>query len=103
MNCCDDNGRCHGGSDCAARVERSCDELGACQAKRPRCAGCTAGLQVVEAIRFAPGAVEGYRAGFFGSPAQRRELKRWLLPSLGFTGVVTLAGLAAGLISGWLQ
>jgi hypothetical protein len=36
----------------------------------------------------------------FGSPAQRRELKRWLLPSLAFTLIVTLVGLVVGLIAG---
>jgi hypothetical protein len=51
-------------------------------------------------LRFAPGALEGYRAPLFGSPAQRRELKRWLLPSLCFTASVGLVALVLGLIAG---
>jgi hypothetical protein len=104
MNCCDDNGKCTGGAGCAARTVRSCDELGLCQHKRPRCDGCTVGLQLTsEGIRFAPGEIEHYRTPFLGTPAQRRDLKRWLLPSLAFTVTVALCGLAAGVIAGrWL-
>jgi hypothetical protein len=104
MNCCDDNGKCTGGNGCAARTVRSCDELAVCQQREPRCDGCISGMQLTsQGIRFAPGAVEKYRAPFFGSPAQRRELLRWLKPSLAFTAAVILAGLAAGLIAGWLS
>lgn len=97
MNCCADNGRC----TCSTGTPRSCDELGLCQRRKPRCEGCIEGLQLTtEGIRFAPGAVEGYRAPVFGSPAQRRELMRWLKPALAFTTVVGLCGLAAGVIAG---
>ncbi|OGB36228.1 MAG: hypothetical protein A3I16_09875 [Burkholderiales bacterium RIFCSPLOWO2_02_FULL_66_35] len=77
MNCCDDNGKCTGGHGCAAR--------------KPE------GAQV---LRLAPGVIEGHKVGLLGTPAQRRELKRWLLPSLAFSAVVTLCGLAVGVIAG---
>jgi hypothetical protein len=50
----------------------------------------------------APGVVEGYRVGFFGSAAQRRELRRWVVPAVALVAVCALAGLAAGLKVGWL-
>ncbi|MGS5089038.1 hypothetical protein ACVC7V_21345 [Hydrogenophaga sp. A37] len=49
---------------------------------------------------FAPGAIERHKVGLLGTPAQRRELKRWLLPSLAFTVVVGLCALAVGVIAG---
>lgn len=98
MNCCDDNGKCHGGTGCAERPVRSCDELGTCQGRTPPCAGCTPATATTQPLNLAPGAVEGYRVGFFGSPAQRRELLRWLVPSLAFSAVCALAAVAAGVI-----
>jgi hypothetical protein len=77
MNCCDANGKCTGGAGCATRS--------------PDCG---------QVLRLAPGVIEGHRVGLLGTPAQRRELKRWLLPSLGFSAVVALAGLAVGVIAG---
>lgn len=97
MNCCDDNGKC----TCSTGTPRSCDEQAVCQRREPRCEGCLEGASLTsEGIRFAPGTVEGYRAPFFGSLAQRRELMRWLRPALTFTAVVALCGLAAGVIAG---
>jgi hypothetical protein len=104
MNCCDDNGKCTNGPDCAARAERSCDALGLCQGKSPRCDGCTTGLQLTsEGIRFAPGVIEHEPGGLLGTPAQRRELARWLVPSLLFSAVIGLVGLVVGLIAGRLS
>ncbi|MGS5088259.1 hypothetical protein ACVC7V_17390 [Hydrogenophaga sp. A37] len=104
MNCCDDNGKCTGGAGCAARTVRSCDELGVCQHKRPRCEGCTVGLQLTsEGIRFAPGEIEHYRTPFLGTPAQRRELARWSKQAAALLVVVGLASLAVGVIAGRLQ
>lgn len=82
MDCCDANGRCTGGTGCAARPMST------------HTSSCS------DRLRFAPGALEGYRAPLFGSPAQRRELKRWLLPSLCFTASVGLVALVLGLIAG---
>lgn len=54
-------------------------------------------------LQLAPGATEGYRVGLLGTPAQRRELLRWLKPALAFSLTVALCGLAAGVIVGSLQ
>jgi hypothetical protein len=54
-------------------------------------------------LHLAPGATEGYRVGLLGTPAQRRELMRWLKPALAFSLAVALCGLAAGVIVGSLQ
>jgi hypothetical protein len=51
-------------------------------------------------LQLAPGAIEGYRVGLLGTPAQRRELMRWLKPALAFSLTVALCGLAAGVIAG---
>lgn len=51
-------------------------------------------------LHLAPGATEGYRVGLLGTPAQRRELLRWLKPGLAFSLTVALCGLAAGVIAG---
>lgn len=161
MNCCDDNGRCHGGAGCAARsaspaagggcthdchegractcavpapgtVPRpgpgtvqplraahrrgvlNCDALGVCQGLLPRCEGCISGLQLTgrgieptghagaAPLQLAPGAVEGYRPGFFGTPAQRRELLRWAREALSVAAAVSTAALLMGLVAGWI-
>ena len=77
---------------------QTCKELGVCKCPLPECQDNTA-----RPLRFAPGVVQGYRAPALGTPAQRRELARWLVPALLFTSGVGLAGLAAGLIAGALQ
>lgn len=81
----------------------SCNELGLCQRQfgKPPCIGCT--VENDEPLRLAPGVLEGYRVPHLGTAAQRRELVRWLVPALLFTGVVGMAGLAVGLIAGALQ
>lgn len=95
MNCCDDNGKCTGGHGCVTHA-RSCDELGVCQGRTPPCSlDCCAPV-----LRLAPGVIEGHKVGWLGTPAQRRELMRWLKPSLAFTAVVGLCGLAVGVIAG---
>lgn len=107
MNCCDDNGKCVCGVGTQQGVARTCDELGLCQwsVKRAgaRCPGCIEGLQLTsEGIRLAPGATEGYRAPFLGTPAQRRELVRLLKFGALWVVVFGLSGYAAALIAGWL-
>ncbi|MDP3322373.1 MAG: hypothetical protein Q8S71_02360 [Hydrogenophaga sp.] len=77
MNCCDANGKCTGGTGCATRS-----------------------LDCGHVLRLAPGVIEGHKVGLLGTPAQRRELMRWLKPSLAFTAVVGLCGLAVGVIAG---
>ncbi|WP_137921661.1 hypothetical protein [Hydrogenophaga sp. 2FB] len=42
MNCCSDYGQCTRGADCPARA-RTCDQLGVCQDRTPRCKGCKPG------------------------------------------------------------
>lgn len=46
----------------------------------------------------APGTVEGYRVGWLGTPAQRREL--WLFLSL--LTRIGAAAIGAGFVLGWL-
>lgn len=113
MNCCDDNGKCR--CDLGGQVkpgQRSCDELGLCQERFPACGGCstshntermTAAYASGPQPRYdlAPGVIEGYRPGFLGTPAQRRELKRLGLSTLWWAGWSSLAGVAVGLISGY--
>jgi branched-subunit amino acid transport protein len=48
---------------------------------------------------FAPGAIESHRRTRT-TPAQRRELVRWLKRSLAFAGVVALLALVAGTLVG---
>ena len=76
----------------------SCDALGVCQQRRPLCSGCTVARP--SPLRLAPGVVEGFRVGFLGSPAQRRELLRWVLGAALWLGVVGCGGLAAGVMAG---
>ena len=101
MNCCDDNGKCTSGPDCAARTERSCDELGICQERYPRCGGCLArhdtadmdGAAFAHGPTLAPGVVERLPVN---QPLQTGFAKAaawWLTWCF-------LAGLAAVLISG---
>jgi hypothetical protein len=54
-------------------------------------------------LRLAPGVIEGHKVGWLGTTAQRRELMRWLGPSLLFSAAVGLAGLVVGLIAGRLS
>jgi hypothetical protein len=98
MNCCDANGRC----TCSTGTPRTCDELGVCQGLTPPCTyadGKTVACPTP--LHLAPGAVEGYRAPFLGTPAQRRELVRLLKFGALWMVVFGLSGFAAGLIAGW--
>ena len=52
---------------------------------------------------FAPGAVSYTRRGFLGSPAQRRELVRWVRAAVVFAAAVGVCALAAGYVSGVLS
>jgi hypothetical protein len=79
-------------------THHTCKDLGVCKCPGRDCLDNTA-----RPLRFAPGVLEGYREHVLGNAAQRRELRRWLMPALAFTAVVGLAGLAAGVIAGWLQ
>lgn len=79
MNCCDANGKCTGGLGCAAR---STAKDGA--------------------LRFAPGQIDAYRRPLLGTPAQRRELGRWVLVLAGFGAVAVVAAFAVGVIAGRL-
>lgn len=106
MNCCNDFGRCNCGNGVCAPIKASrpatlCDERMVCQSLSPRCPGCTSGLQLTQAgIRLAPGVVEGYKAPFLGSPAQRRELVRQAKRAAVWVVILTLVAFAAGLSAG---
>lgn len=50
----------------------------------------------------APGTVEGYRVGWLGTPAQRRELWRFLGLLTAIGGAAIGAALLLGLLLGWL-
>lgn len=112
MNCRDANGNCTGGAGCAARTVRSCDELGLCQGRTPRCPGCAeedavlsyAAFQLLtESPRtptaFAPGTIESYRARFW-TPARRRSLLRTLLICSAAGAILAVSAFFAGLIVG---
>lgn len=50
----------------------------------------------------APGTVEGYRVGWLGTPAQRRELWRFLSLLAGIGAAAIGAGFLLGVLLGWL-
>lgn len=87
-----------------ARVgKRSCADLALCQSRTPPCTladGKTPACP--QALRFAPGVIEGHKVGFLGTPAQRRELVRYLRQLAGWGAVLVVGGLFVGLISGAL-
>jgi uncharacterized iron-regulated membrane protein len=79
----------------ASAYRYSCDELAACQSRPTPCAGCQ--------HPFAPGAITRHqrrRLSQLGSPAQRLELKRWLLLAAVLAALAITLGLAAGLATG---
>lgn len=84
-------------------MSRSCEELGVCQGRTPPCTyadGKTVACpNPVSELRLAPGAVEGFKVGFLGTPAQRRELVRWLGRVAAWGAVLVVAGFAAGVMS----
>lgn len=63
---------------------RSCTELGVCQSRTPACPGCR--------IRFAPGAIQGYR----------RPESAWSKILRAFAAAAPLA-FTIGLVAGWLN
>jgi hypothetical protein len=115
MNCCNDFGQCTCGMGeppaAPTAQQRSCDALGVCQQRFPACGGCLAShdtARMTERVAtgpqprysFAPGVVEGYRAPFLGTAAQRRELKRAGFAVLWWLAGCTLAAFALGLVVG---
>lgn len=106
MNCCDASGACKEGVGCAAR-QRSCEELGVCQGRIPPCTyadGKTIACpNPATALNLAPGSVEGFKVGFLGTPAQRRELGRFAKGAGLWLLACGLTGFAAGLVSGALK
>lgn len=83
--------------------KRSCSELAVCQGRTPPCTladGKTPACP--QALRFAPGVIEGHKVGLLGSPAQRRELVRWAWQVARYGAVLVVCGLFVGLISGAL-
>lgn len=88
-------------------MSRSCEELGVCQGRTPPCTyadGKTVACpHPVSELRLAPGAVEGFKVGFLGTPARRRELVRFAKGAVLWLLVCGLAAFAAGYKSGALQ
>ncbi len=83
--------------------KRSCSELAVCQSRTPPCTladGKTPACP--QALRFAPGVIEGHKVGLLGSPAQRRELVRYLRHLAGWGAVLIVGGLLVGVVSGAL-
>lgn len=81
----------------AAVEPLTCNELGVCQAKRPRCTGCTAGKP--PSYPFAPGTIAG---------GPRRPRTKWVFGPvlrsaslLDFLGAVALVA-ACAFLAGWL-
>lgn len=88
-------------------MSRSCEELGVCQGRTPPCPtldGKTVSCpHPVPELRLAPGATEGFKVGFLGTPAQRRELGRFAKSAAWWLLACALTGFAAGLVSGALS
>lgn len=91
-------------------MSRSCEALGLCQARTPPCkqadgktVACPPRPSPAPELLLAPGATEGYKLGFLGTPAQRRELGRFAKSAALWLLACTVAGFAAGLVSGALQ
>lgn len=113
MNCCNEFGQCTCGMGeppaAPTAQQRSCDALGVCQQRFPACGGCLAShdtARMTERVAtgpqprysFAPGVVEGYRAPFLGTAAQRRELKRWAEVGVLLAAISGLVALLVGLV-----
>ena len=69
---------------------RTCDELGLCQARTPRCSGCQPSPNA-----FAPGIVEGP----FPNDRQTRRMMRWVLVWAAATAAAALLAFAAWVLS----
>lgn len=72
-------------------------ELGVCKCPTSDCKDATR-----RPLRFAPGVLVGHKVGLLGTPAQRRELVRYLRQLAGWGAVLVVGGLFVGLISGAL-
>lgn len=104
-----------------ARVrKRSCSDLAVCQGRTPPCTladGKTPACALIDGdhlartvlqtyrpgdkpLRLAPGVVEGHKVGLLGSPAQRRELVRYLRHLAAWGAVLIVCGLLVGVMSG---
>lgn len=90
---------CHHQADCTdvncpgrpVAVVRSCEELGLCQSRAPRCADC----RLVEHYPFAPGVIEGP----YPNERQTKALQKWLLRSAALMGLLALLAFVAGYLS----
>ena len=71
--------------------QRTCNELGMCQSRKPACAGCTA--HRASAFAFAPEVIEGYPK--LHSPALRTWLLGWAFMSV----LIALTCFVAGYLS----
>lgn len=74
------------------RIAYSCAELGVCQSRNPRCAGCTEappGELPTPTFPFAPGVIEGPKPQH---PALSKWLVRWVWLTIAIAGVCFLAG-----------
>lgn len=67
---------------------RTCDELGLCQVRTPRCRGC------MPRPIFAPGVIEHHRK------RHMRHLARWAGRALGLLCVAAVVGAAVSLLRG---
>lgn len=114
MNCCDDNGNCTNGVNCATRsatgarkvAPRSCHTPGLCQTREPRCADCSSGPTAAAAttapLRLAPGVIDDGAPTFDEAIRQRhrKELLGAMFRAAVWMAICIAAGLATGLISG---
>lgn len=73
---------------------RSCNQLGMCQSRTPRCPDCTSGQLQHElptpTYPFAPGVIDGYPKP--ESPTLTKWLLRWVCFTLGVSLVCLVAG-----------
>ena len=67
-------------------MKRSCNELGVCQKRDPRCNGCHA---------YAPGVIEGP----YPNEGRVKALQKWLLRFAMFAGLLAGASFVAGYLS----
>jgi hypothetical protein len=94
---------CEQGDKCPVRTGKgyTCFDLGVCAApKRP------AGEYLphpTAPLQLAPGAIECYRVGWLGTPAQRRELVRLVRYCAGWGAVMVAAGWLLGIAAGVWQ
>jgi hypothetical protein len=79
------------------KIAYTCNELGVCQGRNPRCAGCSAGATDTRrelptlTFPFAPGVIDGYPKP--ENPALTKWLVRWVWLTIAIAAVCFLAGL----------